>query len=556
MTRFGWLATVMICAVLIAVGCGGRSSVANPVTKQEKANLSKSANQRDAGQSSSDSRVIRTQVDDSIHPTALHFFVNGALFEADGQYRHAAEQYKRALQYHPLSHEIRLSFARMLFALREYDNAVEALRVIEPEDDMVQRLRGACFHELGEGDSAAYYYLAAVRLDSINVAPFAYLAAYYQSREVLDSTVWAYRNLTRLRPDDHSLWYELGRLYTLQGELIPAQEAYSQSIELLDDSSNMMAYVRIGELYEARRMKDSSIVMFKKALERDPENIVLNRILGTYYISADSFATALPYTQRVAEAAPMERMAQRRLALVYYVLDSLDIADSILTSLVESGDNDPTNYAYLGRIGVMREDYNKALVNFEAALKVVDTSYDAYLDLGWVYSKLDLIPQEIELYRQGLNRVTDSTGTIRLLMSLGAVLEKDGQTEECISVLERALELAPNDPTCLNFLGYLLADRGERLDYAKKLISRAVEQQPDNAAFLDSYGWVYYRLGKYGDALSYLQKAAELDNDPTILDHLGDAYEANGKEDKARLWWEKALELDPDNEVIKEKLKE
>ncbi|MEA3297770.1 MAG: tetratricopeptide repeat protein, partial [candidate division Zixibacteria bacterium] len=83
---------------------------------------------------------------------------------------------------------------------------------------------------------------------------------------------------------------------------------------------------------------------------------------------------------------------------------------------------------------------------------------------------------------------------------------------------------------------------------------KAVSIEPENAAFLDSYGWAFYHLGQHREALKQLKKAAELDNDPVIYDHLGDSYKAVGNMSQARQWWRKALEQDPQNKDIKRKL--
>ena len=101
-----------------------------------------------------------------------------------------------------------------------------------------------------------------------------------------------------------------------------------------------------------------------------------------------------------------------------------------------------------------------------------------------------------------------------------------------------------------------LADRGIRLEYARDLLERAVKLEPKNAAYLDSYGWVYFRLGDLNKAINYLTQAAELTSDATIFDHLGDAYSAQGNPAEARVWWQKALDIDPQNASIADKLKE
>ena len=121
-------------------------------------------------------------------------------------------------------------------------------------------------------------------------------------------------------------------------------------------------------------------------------------------------------------------------------------------------------------------------------------------------------------------------------------------------MFESILRADSNHHQALNYLGYMLADRGERLDYARNLIERAVQLDPSNAAYLDSYGWVFYRLGQYDEALKQLERAAEMVSDATVFDHLGDAYKAVKLEDKARLWWQRALDIDSSNTVIQEKL--
>ncbi|MBI5266793.1 MAG: tetratricopeptide repeat protein, partial [candidate division Zixibacteria bacterium] len=99
-------------------------------------------------------------------------------------------------------------------------------------------------------------------------------------------------------------------------------------------------------------------------------------------------------------------------------------------------------------------------------------------------------------------------------------------------------------------------DNNLRLDYAKDLVARALELEPQNAAFLDSYGWVLYRLGQFDEALKYLLQAASIQSDPTVFEHVGDTYMSLKETAQAKDWWRKALKLQPDNKALKEKLKD
>jgi len=251
---------------------------------------------------------------------------------------------------------------------------------------------------------------------------------------------------------------------------------------------------------------------------------------------------------------PDELSGHRRVGVVYYFLDSLRQADSVFAQLMARGDEDPLTYTYRGMVASQQENLEDARKYLNYALEADSQSVDAYLNLGYVYKKSKEFDKEIALYESAIEKVTDSSATVKVFLSLGWAYEKKGEFAKSVETLESLLKIAPDNANGLNTLGYMLADRGERLEYAKGLIERAVELEPNNAAFLDSYGWVYFRLEEFDKALVYLKRAAELDNDPVILDHLGDAYEATGDLEKARRWWQEALVNDPDNEKIKQKL--
>jgi tetratricopeptide (TPR) repeat protein len=148
----------------------------------------------------------------------------------------------------------------------------------------------------------------------------------------------------------------------------------------------------------------------------------------------------------------------------------------------------------------------------------------------------------VEKYKRdyGSGEVRAVVRECRIVLSNIAVLRGDIRGAE--EWLEQVLDEFPDDPSALNDLGYLWADEGKHLHRAERMIRQAVQQEPSNAAYRDSLGWVLFRLGKIREALPELEKAASMEPDPTVLEHLGDAYRANGQADKARQWWRKAAE--------------
>jgi tetratricopeptide (TPR) repeat protein len=126
----------------------------------------------------------------------------------------------------------------------------------------------------------------------------------------------------------------------------------------------------------------------------------------------------------------------------------------------------------------------------------------------------------------------------------GAMYERLKKYDASEVEFRKVLDLDPESASALNYLGYMLADRGVRLDEAQKLISRALELDPDKGAYLDSLGWVYFRQNRLDDAEHALVRAlskSDVGQDPTVHDHLGDVYLKMGKTKEAITQWQASL---------------
>lgn len=491
---------------------------------------------------------------EKIHPAAYNFYINGLIYEGIGNIVSAAESYKRALQYHPDSYQFRYTLANSCSRLRRFDDVLAVLEVISPVDEDVYVLRGVAYLALGKEDSAKMTYRELIDVEPDNSMAYSHLAGLYRKSGDADSLIWAYENLTRIRPDNERHWRELGRLNAQKGNIETAKSSFQKSIKVRSDPTNILSYIGLAEVYNSADLIDSAIIIYLAAAEVEPNNIVVNRELAVLYARLDSLELAIPYARKVVELSPLDRTGVRRLGIFYFALDSLRLADSIFTYLVHSGERHSLNHFYLGRIAVLNDDYQGAVEEFTVLTQLADSIAEGWLDLGYAYRQLKQPEKEIMTYKTGLNHMYDEGNEQRLLFALGAAYERSGRIEIGVATFEEIIAKSPDYAQALNYLGYMLADRGERLLYAKDLIERAVEISPDNVAYLDSYGWVLYRLGQFGKALIHLKRAVTLDSDPIIFDHLGDAFKAVGDLEKAAIWWQKALELAPDNEQIREKL--
>ena len=178
---------------------------------------------------------------------------------------------------------------------------------------------------------------------------------------------------------------------------------------------------------------------------------------------------------------------------------------------------------------------------------------DALTTLGDLFRSKKRFSESVEAYDAAIARI----GSIeprhwRLLFSRGISLERSKNWPRAEKDFLAAMELSPNEPYLLNYLGYSWVDQGIKLKRALGLIERAVELEPQSGAIVDSLGWALYRMGDYDGAVEKLERAAELEPlDPTVNDHLGDAYWRVGRRNEASFQWRRTLELDPEPDQVK-----
>lgn len=501
-------------------------------------------------------QVLRVDPYNKIDAYAFDCYVNGLLFEQLGEPYGAIDNFKNAQRVLPGSFEIGYSLAELYFSLRDPSLALKELDKLQDRDTRFYRLQGACYQSLGETDKAVGAFLKITEVDSTDESAYSFLANVYRQRQNVDSTLWAYENLARVSPDNFRIWNELGRLRAQKGQVEKAKDAFKSSIELNKGSNNLIALAGLGELYVMTKQPDSGIVVLREALAIDTANVLINRQLMGIYIDRDSLTLALPFARKVVNLDPTDRTNVRRLGWLYFNLDSLNQADSIFTELVGKGEDTGFSRYFLGQVALAKHDYPRAKDQFAGLLQADSSAAGRWIDLGYTYRMMGFPDTEVVLYKTGIQHVKSDSGQVRLLFALGAAQERTGHLDSAMATLETVVARSPKDPQALNYFGYLLADKNMRLDYARELIEKAVKAEPKNGAYLDSYGWVYFRLGKLNKALDYLKQAAALTKDATIYDHLGDVYKAKGKMVEAREWWRKALDLDTTNAAIKGKMSE
>lgn len=491
---------------------------------------------------------------ESIHPMAYEWYVNGLLYGEMGDHTQSAVLFGRAFDIYPHSEAIGYEYAQSVFRLQDPQKAVEIIDQVGSASPEMLNLKAFAYRALGEPDSAKAAYVELIQEEPRNQQAWLYLIGSFREAQDLDSTLWAYESLFATGATDYRLMNEYAYMLQIAGRNDEAAEIYRQSLEIRNDDENLPALNSLGEIYLSEDKSDSAEALFQRAVEVSPLSIQGHHNLSRIYFAAEQYDSALPHIKAVAELTPENPDSQRRLGTMYFILDSLTQSDSVFTSLVNRGDNNPANHFYLGRIAYINQEYEQARDEFIVLTKLQSEVVDSWTDLGAAYRKLNDLDGEISAYNTGLNHMQSEQDAVKLLFQMGAALDQSGDLDSCIAIFENILEHQPDHHQSMNYLGYTLADHNIRLDEARELVKKALSYEPDNAAYLDSYGWVFYRLGKYRTALKYLKRAAENSKDPVVLDHVGDALYSLGKLEDAREWWQKALEIQPDNQEIKDKL--
>jgi len=139
--------------------------------------------------------------------------------------------------------------------------------------------------------------------------------------------------------------------------------------------------------------------------------------------------------------------------------------------------------------------------------------------------------------------------------TLGDVYTELDEWESAVEAYETALRLDSNNHNAMNNYAYYLAIRGERIDYAQELALKAIRLEPENAAYLDTVGWIYYLKNEYDEAREYIEASIETgEASAEVYEHLGDVYDKLGEPEKAKKWWKRAFEDDSDREYLQNRL--
>jgi tetratricopeptide (TPR) repeat protein len=416
-------------------------------------------------------------------------------------------------------------------------DAIRRALAINPENNTYLALLGEAIDAGGDSDIAINELQRMIVANPTNLAAISLLAHAQARAGKVDAAVATLRAATAARPGDtRELRQQRGRLVDdLAGVLADALR-YDEAVAAYEDQLkargvNADAPLTADSDKEAARPLLERIINLQRQAGRLDDALAtaarMRRLLGANDPRADFYSVAVLREQgkrREALAAARAARLKHPGASEFLSLEA--------ETLAELGQVEEGATLLRARITGNAED-----------------DYPAYLSIANLYLQAGRGKEAVAAARKLLELAppTQPQLVAQALVMLASAQERAGDPKGAEESLRRILAKAPNDATALNNLGYFLTERGERLPDALDMIKRAVKAEPTNPNYLDSLGWVYFKLGQLDEAERYLNDAARRNTrSSTVQEHLGDLYQKRGKLEEARAAWRKALGLTTD----------
>jgi tetratricopeptide (TPR) repeat protein len=283
--------------------------------------------------------------------------------------------------------------------------------------------------------------------------------------------------------------------------------------------------------------------------------------LAAAFRQDNTIALALAYGRLALHMSPDDPATLSTVADILDQLGQRESADALYARV------DPASpYGFAARLRLAenlheRGDTDAAVRAFDRLAADAPERVEPLTAMGNALREKERFSEAAAAYGRAIGRLgTPETRHWSLFYMRGIAFERAKNWPAAEQHFKRALELQPDQPDVLNYLAYTWVDKGVNVVEAERMLRRAVEQRPNSGHIVDSLGWAFYRLGRFGEAVPLLERAAELlPEDPVILDHLGDGLWRVGRQLEANFQWQRALRSKPEPDLkveIERKLRE
>lgn len=481
---------------------------------------------------------------------AYQSYLKALLLESQGNFVSAREELEKAIKISPENAFLYRTSAELSLRLGQVERASEEIeRAIElnPKDVKGLIIAGQIQWALGNTDKAEERLKRALVLDPDESEALVSLAGALTPKKP-SNAIKLYKDYLVRHPNEVEIMERLAQVYQSLGDFKNARKTWEEVLTVSPGS--LRAHLALAQIAEIHFDTATAVAHYEGVLSQDPTNLPLLLRVGELRYRNNDMAKANEAFTKAQAIAPTSPSANFWLALLaenqgnwkeairllknvpeahreagvllrlsYYYSQDGNYTEAVKI-LKKLSDSDPSNTDFLNYLAVAYEQNNQ-VANAEKTFKKM----------------IDIDPNDAETH-----------------FHLATLYDRSGRFVNAESELRTAIHLKPDYHMALNYLGYSFADRNIHLDEAEQLVNDAIARDPDNPAYLDSMGWVYFRQGKLDKAKDFLREASTRANDSVIWDHYGDILTASGEPIQAILAWDEALRVDPTFKAVRAKL--
>lgn len=481
--------------------------------------------------------------------------VLGQLYTVKHEAKKAEEQFQIAQAIEPESEEVVLNLARLYAESGDIQHAIKVIESVPVEDrtPKMEFALGAAYDELKQPKQAIAAYQRAVDLEPGDLRTVDALAQALLSNNQLDEALKEYKELAADDPQNAEAMVHIAEIERRQGKYAEALTAAKKALSI--DPTSLEAGYNAGLLLDVLGRFDDAAQMYQNmvdltshangaytAEEKNNRGIFLDRLAGVYLEQNKTDQAIATYQKMIELGGDNAVRAYQEEVDAYRQAHEFDKALDVAQKAVAADPNSRDLKLMLAGELADQSKPDAGLSMAKSLLKNTGDDRSVWFSIAQMDIRLKRWKDATDALDKAEPLVTKKEDKVYLLFLRGEEADRQKHMDEAEKYFRQALDLDPNNALTLNYLGYMLADKGVKLPEALQLIRKAVDQEPMNGAYLDSLGWVYFKMGAYELAEDNLRQAVARDQaDPTVHMHLGDLYEKTGRIRQAAEQWQLSL---------------
>ena len=484
---------------------------------------------------------------------AIAHFMDGQLFMSQGNYSMAILEFQDALELDPEASTIIVSMAECYWKLGKAKKSEELLfnaLNINPTDNEAREILANQYIYQNKHDKAIEQYrVLAENAVEGNTKYLIALAKLVLSQNNINESISLFIKAYEKDKSRIDILEEAANLSLRSRQLEKATNLYKQLIDI--DNNNSYYLSTYIDLIVMSGDYDNGIVALKSLIEIEGETTERLSQLGILYYNTNRIVKAKPIFNKLLSMDHFDATTMHFLSNIYIEQGILDSALIIANKIIDHHPSDPRGYLDAALTELNNENPIGAIEILEPVNRTFNNEFSIQYLLGSSYQQLEEYDKATVVLRQSLKIYPESRGARHTLAIASDALNYWNESD---SLYEGLIESDTNDVQALNNYSYSLVERNIQLNKALAMAKKAIQLEPNNAAYLDTIGWIYYKMDNVEKALSFIRKSVELDNNnAVVLEHLGDVLFSNNQIEEAMLFYLKALDIDKNNEILQQK---